>query len=348
MKIRIDDIIIKQGRRTLRHEHIRKVADSISELGLLNPITVDSNHVLIAGFHRLEAAKMLGWTEIECVVSELDELRAEMAEIDENYIRLGLNPVEQADLLLRRKEIYEELHPETKCGISQVNGMKRVTGEAVTDNLSATAKTFAEDTADKLGVNARTVRRQVQMAKNMIPEAKEVLKASENKITQQNALKLSKLAPECQKEAANLLAAGHIHSVDEYRSADTVEKTKPKDEAFRPKISDSTFAAIVADLKNHDKDTSANPEAFIMQYTSFTRQFTQNILWYGEEYFRPVFPLLSDAQMDVLRNLTEEVCDAAEEMYAQIEEMRKRGKILDKVPLNESIEETKEDENDTH
>ena len=64
--------------------------------------------------------KLLGWTEIECVVSEADGLQAELAEIDENFVRAGLSHRELGDLLLRRKELYEALHPETRQG--QRNG----------------------------------------------------------------------------------------------------------------------------------------------------------------------------------------------------------------------------------
>ena len=87
MKIPIFQIKINDGRREADPEAVYKLADSISKVGLINPITVDQEYTLIAGLHRLEAARRLGWTEIECNVSDLDGLLAELAEIDENLIR---------------------------------------------------------------------------------------------------------------------------------------------------------------------------------------------------------------------------------------------------------------------
>ena len=43
-------------------------------------------------------------------------MQAELAEIDENFVRKNLSIIDFGNLLLRRKEIYEILHPETKQG----------------------------------------------------------------------------------------------------------------------------------------------------------------------------------------------------------------------------------------
>ena len=75
MKIAISEIKINSGRREASLSGIKEPARSIFEVGLLNPITVDPNHTLIAGLHRLEAAKRLGWTEIECAVCGLEGLQ---------------------------------------------------------------------------------------------------------------------------------------------------------------------------------------------------------------------------------------------------------------------------------
>ena len=111
MRININEIKGNTDRRSASPDDVRKLADSIAEVGTMNPITIDADYNLIAGLHRLEAAKLLGWPEIACMVCELDELHAELAEIDENYIRADLTSLETSQLLLRRKEIYETLPP---------------------------------------------------------------------------------------------------------------------------------------------------------------------------------------------------------------------------------------------
>lgn len=128
MRIAISEIKVNPGRREVDQKNIKELADSIRDLGLLHPIIVDKKYTLIAGLHRLEAVKLLEWTEIECTISSLDGLKAELAEIDENVIRSDLSAVEFGELLLRRKEIYETLHPETKVGVAQAVAMNRAIG----------------------------------------------------------------------------------------------------------------------------------------------------------------------------------------------------------------------------
>ena len=90
MNIPINSIIVKPGRREVSKEAVELLSESMAESGLFNPITVSADHTLIAGRHRLEAAKLLGWDEIDCHVCDMDELHAKLAEIDENLIRNGL------------------------------------------------------------------------------------------------------------------------------------------------------------------------------------------------------------------------------------------------------------------
>lgn len=76
------------------------LAKSMKELGQLQPVVVTTELRLVAGGRRLEAAKSLGWTEIEAnIVDNLsaatDLLRAER---DENTCRQAFRPTEEHSL----------------------------------------------------------------------------------------------------------------------------------------------------------------------------------------------------------------------------------------------------------
>ena len=49
MQIPIEQIRIKEGRRSLNSGYVKELAASIREMGLLNPITIDRENMLIAG-----------------------------------------------------------------------------------------------------------------------------------------------------------------------------------------------------------------------------------------------------------------------------------------------------------
>lgn len=201
MKIKISDIKINSGRRSTDQQNVEELVKSIKAVGLMNPITVTQDNTLIAGLHRVEAAKLLGWTEIECTISDAEGIQAELAEIDENIVRARLSRHELGEQLLRRKELYEALHPETRQGMRNGQTSKN-------ENFSLLGtKPFSQDTAEKLGVSKRTVEQLVQTARDLTPEAKKIIREADSKITKGNALKISRLPPDQQEEAAAVLAA---------------------------------------------------------------------------------------------------------------------------------------------
>ena len=215
MKIKISDIKISPGRRKAKLEPVAELAKSIAAVGLLNPITVTEDRTLVAGLHRLEAAKRLGWTEIECAFTDMSGPQLELAEIDENIVRTGLTRQELGEQLSRRKELYETLHPETKAGTAQAAGMNRAVGNNVGAKLASTPKSFIEDTAERTGLSKRTISRMLQIANNLTPDAKRIVSA--HNMTQDTALKLSRLPDSQQVEAASMLAAGVVQSVEQYQ-----------------------------------------------------------------------------------------------------------------------------------
>lgn len=327
MLVPISEITVNPGRREAAPGDVKELADSILEVGLINPIMVDQAHTLIAGLHRLEAMKLLGRTEIECTISTLDGLQVALAEIDENFVRKDLSDDEFRELLLRRKEIYESLHPETKNGGDRKSAKIR-SAKCTSDS----AKSFVDDTAEKLGVDPSTVRREIQTAKNLTPEAKEIIKGA--KVTKSDALKLSRLAPEQQTEAASRLVSGNIHSVDEYQPPSAVlgpVEPEPPAEAPPPSVPYSssgrhfaTFEESIADLKNPDKDCSYTPDSLLAELDSFIEKFHREFEWYSDPFCAVAFPDISQVQLDYLQKRFDTISTAIHDLLKQMKRsMRK-------------------------
>ena len=332
MKILISDISVNPGRREARLDHIKELAQSIANVGLINPITVDKAHSLIAGLPRLEAVKALGWTDVECTVSSLEGLAAELAEIDENFVRNDLSPVEYGDLLLRRKEIYDALHPETKNGGDKKSQEIR-TRKARSDSFDP----FVADTAKKLGISRRTVEERIQTAKNLTPEVKEIIKGMDAPIPKKTALKISRLNPEQQKEVAGLLASKEIKSIKDYHpgqqevpteqdeadvvlqatpSMEPVTHTSPAGEVIR---GTPLFREIVSDLKNADKDFSCTPDSFLSEIAAFVQNFKKELNWYNMPYYEAVYPVLTSDQMQDFRRQMDAICTAVQNLIHHVE-----------------------------
>jgi uncharacterized ParB-like nuclease family protein len=100
--IALGDIAVAKHRlRGLRENTANALSQSMADQGQLQPIVVrpreDGGYWLVAGVHRLAAAKKLKWKEINCTVFDsMGADEAELAEIDENLIRAELSPAERA------------------------------------------------------------------------------------------------------------------------------------------------------------------------------------------------------------------------------------------------------------
>ena len=197
---------------------------------------------LVAGAHRLEAAKRLGWTSIACTVASGDDHdRAALVEIDENLVRNGLSPAERAVHIDKRKGIYERLHPETKHGA--VGNGREKSGQ---DGHST--QRFTADTSLKAGRSERDVRRDATRAKK-IPQIAEVIGTSLDQGEELDAL--TKLPPERQEQLITKAKAGAKVSAKpevkkarrEEREAELAAKTEQASRA----LGSNLYGVIYAD-----------------------------------------------------------------------------------------------------
>ena len=161
MNIMIEKIVVPDSRREIVADKVAELVESIREIGLLNPITITNSLQLIAGAHRLEACKQLGWDIIACSVIEGDSLHLELAEIDENLIRNDLDAISIGELAIRRDEILDKL------GLRASSGNNRFTKDRGAPG--APVKTTAT-IAKEIGISKRALQENKQLAKNLIPE----------------------------------------------------------------------------------------------------------------------------------------------------------------------------------
>jgi hypothetical protein len=163
-------------RRAIRPETVNALAQSMKEIGLINPITIRPadgglGFYLIAGRHRLEAAEELGWKDIPTIILEgLSADEAELREIDENLIRADLTDAERAAHHARRQELHQQKHPETKHGGDRKG--KKSSGQNGHSN-----ERYTKETATQTGESERTVRRHVARGKK-IPNVADVVGTS--------------------------------------------------------------------------------------------------------------------------------------------------------------------------
>lgn len=207
MRVRIADIKVPEGRRQLRG--LDELVESIHTVGLLNPITLTEELRLVAGYHRLEACKRLGWSEIDATIITVNELDAELAEIDENLIRNELTQLERAEALARRKEIYEARHPQVKHG----GAPGKAGGGKIPRPKDETVSSFAADTAAKTGLTPRTIQQDVQIATKIAPDVRDAIRDTPLADSKRDLLELARLEPEQQRRVAERVIRGEAAKV---------------------------------------------------------------------------------------------------------------------------------------
>ena len=111
MKVERITVNIDVGKRLrpVNDVKVAAIADSMQRLGQLQPILVyrpdKMTVLLVAGAHRLAAAKRLGWEDIDVVFVTGDEIDRELQEIAENVHRAELTALERDTQVARWAEL---------------------------------------------------------------------------------------------------------------------------------------------------------------------------------------------------------------------------------------------------
>jgi ParB family chromosome partitioning protein len=188
------------------------LAKNIDEIGLLNPITLTEDHVLVAGLHRLNACKKLGWKTIPYTTISVDELDQELAELSENFFTHKLSALEESAHVARMEQIAEAKGERAKGGFHG----NRFVGP---DTVSGPTKT-TDQRAAELDMSGRTYRRRRAVGHGLTPEVKDLISGIDDPDREKlpnkpvELMKLTKHTdPEEQYAVASIIAEGKASTV---------------------------------------------------------------------------------------------------------------------------------------
>jgi len=170
-EISLDLVEISANARPRDPSAVNALAKSISQLGLLNPITValiqlknddgedKQLYRILAGGHRFEAVKLLGWDTIPALVMDTDDEKTmRMVEISENLHRAELSALERSKLVMEWVILVEEKHDVSRQHDAKPQGGRPEGGK--------------RRAARELGLSESDVRRSLKIA-GLSPEAQD-------------------------------------------------------------------------------------------------------------------------------------------------------------------------------
>lgn len=199
-RLRLDQILVGQRLRDIDDDHALVIGMSMQEHGQQTPITVRSTnaaeraYTLVAGGHRYRGAELIGQDEIDVLVVKADGVAAQLLEIAENLHRNELSVLDRAVFAQKYRELFEQEHGEIR------RGGDRKSKDHV-DPL-VTGESFAQHVADRLGISQASAKRLDQIARNLHSSLRSAIRGTSIADNQSALLKLSKLEPVKQRQAA--------------------------------------------------------------------------------------------------------------------------------------------------
>jgi len=264
-EIAVSKITIPENRaRSLNNAWAEVLAESISEQGLLSPITVrpvKGSYDLITGLHRLAATKLIGADTISAHIRKYGDKDADyirLEEISENVIRNELNALDRARCLYELDAVYKKLYPERKQG-----------GDRKKNNQTAIMAVWSE-LLDKVGISERVFFRSTAIWKGLSAASRKRIPGTWLADHQAQLIEFANLEKSDQAKVLDLLFAddNDLKSVGE--ACDHLAgKTKPSaaDRTYRSAIGSlgrmtPTTRAYVFDTYRHEIVTHAKNQGW--------------------------------------------------------------------------------------
>lgn len=171
---------------------------SIQTVGLIAPLVISTENVILAGARRYQALLNLGFTEAPVVIVDKGELEKELISIDENLVRKDLSKIEVEGHLRRAKEIYQAITPIEEQTVREATD--DISEEDI-KKITLPAEKFLNMVAEKTGLSPKQIHEAInrdEMASSVVKEARQ---NGELSISQTN--EIVKLSKDDQKKSLN-------------------------------------------------------------------------------------------------------------------------------------------------
>ena len=148
---------------------VTELEKSIETLGLIAPLVITPDNVILAGARRFQALLNLGHLEAAVIVVDKNQLEQELISIDENLVRKDLTTIEIESHLRRAKEIYQNLHPTEDLPLDEADG--------VSENKKTIlpAEKFLHMVSEKTGLSPKQIHQAInrdEMASHAVKNAR--------------------------------------------------------------------------------------------------------------------------------------------------------------------------------
>lgn len=199
---------------------VSELEKSIQTLGLIAPLVISKDNVILAGARRYQAMLNLGFTETPVMIVDGNALEKELVSIDENLVRKDLSKIEIESHLRRAKEIYQELFPEPEV-------VETKSEDENIEKVTLPAEKFLAMVSEKTGLSPKQIHEAINRDEMAAPEVKEARKNGELSLSQTN--EIVKLKKEDQQAAIDHIKELPVREIKKFVK---IAKVKGVDEAI--------------------------------------------------------------------------------------------------------------------